>query len=98
MSPRSADAAHHAFTADDVDANRRFFEAKLRAERQLNDVVGKVKGKLDADFLLLDTRDREAYARGHIPGALCVPLAELDRLAERLPRDKELVTYCWKDT
>ena len=77
-------------------ANRDYFAAKLRAERQIVDVIRKVKeGK--GDFVLVDARGREAFALGHIPGALCVPLPELDRLLPQLPRDRELVTYCWHD-
>jgi rhodanese-related sulfurtransferase len=47
------------------------------------------------DFVLLDTRGRESFASGHIPGALCAPIDELDQLAASLPKDKEIVTYCW---
>lgn len=81
---------------NDVEANRRWFEAKLRAQRQIYEVVRKVKGDPlpDSDFLLIDSRSREEYAKGHIPGALSLPLKELDRLVGRLPRDKELVVYC----
>ena len=87
-----------AFTPEDIDANRRFFADKLRAEKCFSEAVSKVKGTSRGDFLLVDTRGRDAYAKAHIPGALCVPLAELDVLAGKLPRDKELVTYCWNAT
>jgi thiosulfate/3-mercaptopyruvate sulfurtransferase len=32
----------------------------------------------EADLVLVDARDREAYARGHLPGAISLPAAELD--------------------
>ena len=86
------------FDRNDIEANRRYFEAKLRAERQITDVAKKVQGKAKADFLLVDARGRDAYAKAHIPGALCVPLKEVESLAPLLPRDKELVTYCWSHT
>ncbi len=88
-------------TAGDVEANRRWFESKLRAERQITDVVHKVKGDVEipgSDFLIVDARSRDAYAKGHIPGALSVPLKEFDRLVGHLPRDKELMTYCGSKT
>ncbi len=47
------------------------------------------------DFILLDTRPRHAYVQGHIPGAWCAPVEELDTVQARLPKDKEIVTYCW---
>ena len=50
-------------------------------------------GKLD--FVLLDTRGREPFANGHIPGAWCAPEEEIEKLVPLLPTDKELVTYCW---
>jgi rhodanese-related sulfurtransferase len=45
-------------------------------------------------IVVLDVRPRDEYASGHIPGAVSVPLDELeDRLAS-LPRDAEIVAYC----
>jgi rhodanese-related sulfurtransferase/DNA-binding transcriptional ArsR family regulator len=46
------------------------------------------------EVTLLDVRPEEEYHAGHIPGALSVPLADLeDRLSE-LPRRREVVAYC----
>ncbi|MFL5264634.1 MAG: rhodanese-like domain-containing protein [Anaeromyxobacteraceae bacterium] len=88
-----------AFSQEDLRANREYFAAKLRAERQKADVIKQVKKEPGApDFVLVDTRARDAYAQGHIPGALCVPLAELAALAPKLPKDRELVAYCWNHT
>ncbi len=82
------------FTADEIRANRDYFAHKLHAEKQRADVLKAVEaGKFD--FVLLDTRGREAYASGHIPGALCAPLEEFDQILPQLPKDKEIVTYCW---
>ena len=86
------------FTSDDVEKNREWFEAKLRAEKQKAAVVSWVEGKSAADFLLLDSRGREPFAAGHIQGAICLPLDEVVALAGRLPKDRELVAYCWNDT
>jgi rhodanese-related sulfurtransferase len=88
-----------AFSQDEVRANRDYFAAKLRAEKQKVDVVARVKKEPGAgDFLLLDVRQRDAFAQGHIAGAFSVPLAEIPKLAAKLPKDKELVTYCWNAT
>jgi len=44
---------------------------------------------------LLDVRSAEEFAGGHLPGAVNIPVQELDRrLAEVGPRDSELVLYC----
>ncbi|GAA3015606.1 metalloregulator ArsR/SmtB family transcription factor [Streptosporangium longisporum] len=48
----------------------------------------------DPGVVVVDVRPAAAHARGHVPGAVSVPLAELrDRLGE-LPRDAEIVAYC----
>jgi rhodanese-related sulfurtransferase len=82
------------FTAAEIRANRDYFAHKLRAEKQRNDVLHAVEGG-PFDFVLLDTRGREPFASGHIPGALCVPMEELEQLTPLLPKDNEIVTYCW---
>lgn len=49
--------------------------------------------KAGAAFVI-DVRPLDEFAAGHIPGAVHLPLAELEgRLAE-LPRDQEIVAYC----
>jgi 3-mercaptopyruvate sulfurtransferase SseA len=85
------------FKEEAVQGNRDYFAAKLSAEKQKADVVKKVKEK-SGDFVILDTRAREAFEQGHIPGAWCVPLAEISALASNLPKDREMVTYCWNHT
>ncbi|GAB4100798.1 metalloregulator ArsR/SmtB family transcription factor [Sinomonas halotolerans] len=48
----------------------------------------------DGGVTVLDVRPADEYRAGHVPGALSVPLEELEgRLAE-LPADGELVAYC----
>jgi rhodanese-related sulfurtransferase len=57
-----------------------------------------VKSILDNDkkgeFLLLDVRQPEEYETGHIPGAIFIPLGELEARQEDLERDKKVITYC----
>ena len=44
---------------------------------------------------ILDTRGKEPFASGHIPGALCASMEELEQLITLLPKDREVVAYCW---
>lgn len=46
---------------------------------------------------MIDTRSREAWDQGHIPGALHIPGAELlDRAGDVVPdREATIVVYCW---
>lgn len=43
---------------------------------------------------VLDVRPTEEYRVGHIPGALSLPIAELEQRLDELPRDREIVAYC----
>ncbi len=43
---------------------------------------------------LLDVRPREEYAAGHLPGAVNIPLDELEQRLQELPADQEVVAYC----
>jgi rhodanese-related sulfurtransferase len=85
------------FSEQERELQKAYFRHKLAAEKMKVEVAKKVKeGK--GDFVLLDTRDRAAYERDHLPGALAMPLDEVDRLAASLQKDKEYVTYCWHAT
>ncbi len=84
------------FTPEDVRANRDYFAAKLRAEKQKASVVKKVKDGI-GDFILVDVRPRAAFRKAHIRGAWCAPYEELAELLPQLPPGRELVVYCWND-
>lgn len=43
---------------------------------------------------VLDVRPPEEYVAGHIPGAISVPLKELESYLSKLPRDQQIVAYC----
>ncbi len=46
------------------------------------------------DVLVVDVRPRDEYIAGHIPGAVSVPLEELERRLEELPAEADIVAYC----
>ena len=46
------------------------------------------------DITVIDVRPREEYMAGHIPGAISVPVYELDNHLGDLPEDREIVAYC----
>ena len=48
-----------------------------------------------AGAALLDVRSPEEFGRGHLPGAVNIPVQELDRrLAEVGPAERDVVVYC----
>lgn len=54
-----------------------------------------LKTALDAgDAVVVDVREPEEYAAGHVPGARPVPLAGVPALAGQLPTDKPVYLVC----
>jgi rhodanese-related sulfurtransferase/DNA-binding transcriptional ArsR family regulator len=43
---------------------------------------------------VLDVRPEDEFAHGHVPDALNIPLAQLERRLTELPADQEIVAYC----
>jgi rhodanese-related sulfurtransferase len=52
----------------------------------------RLKGKPGA--LLIDVRQPEEFREVHIPGAKLIPLGELERRLNELPRNREIVVVC----
>ena len=51
--------------------------------------------KLRDDLVtVLDVRPEDEFALGHVPGALNIPLAELERRLSELPKGSEVIAYC----
>ncbi|MFE4711992.1 ArsR/SmtB family transcription factor [Paenibacillus sp. NPDC056722] len=57
----------------------------------LNEVLNKVE---DGSIILLDVRPAEEFDAGHIPGAVSVPMEELDTYLQGLPKDTRIAAYC----
>jgi rhodanese-related sulfurtransferase len=83
-----------AWSDADIQTNREYFTRKLNAIKERNAVVKAIEQGA-FDFILLDTRPRDAFKFGHITGAWSAPLADLGAMMSRIPKDKEVVTYCW---
>ena len=64
-----------------------FFEMRLAFQTDVSDVQKAMSGG-DPGFVLVDTRNKEAWDQGWIPGAIRLEGAQLD---EAVP----VVTYCW---
>jgi rhodanese-related sulfurtransferase/TusA-related sulfurtransferase len=46
------------------------------------------------DVIVLDVREPAEYAFGHIPGAISIPLGELENRAAQLDQNKEVLVIC----
>lgn len=77
------------------------------AERAVADYLGETTREMDpvereellrrartGDVVILDVRPSLEFEAGHIPGAVSVPLNELEECLDRLPVDVEVVAYC----
>lgn len=49
---------------------------------------------MSGDVVLIDVRPALEFQAGHIAGALSIPVDELPRSLETLPKDKKIVAYC----
>ncbi|MBI5141893.1 MAG: sulfurtransferase [Nitrospirae bacterium] len=46
------------------------------------------------DFVIVDVRDEQEYAEGHIPGAVNIPVEVFATKSEILPKEKKIIVYC----
>ncbi|MFO0644573.1 MAG: rhodanese-like domain-containing protein [Polyangiaceae bacterium] len=46
------------------------------------------------EVTVIDVRPAEEYRAGHIPGALSIPVPELDARLDELPEGRDVVAYC----
>ena len=71
---------------------RDYFEARDALEPLI--ATSLLERMRSGDVVLLDVRPEDEFRSGHIPGALSVPVGELERRLAELPGDKEIVAYC----
>lgn len=90
-----------------LDALRAVAERHVTDVQHLVSTYLTVKDKLEpvprADLLerardglvtVMDVRPPEEYAAGHIPGAVNIPLKDLEKWIKKLDKNQEIVAYC----
>jgi ArsR family transcriptional regulator len=79
-----------------VDSMERIVATYFRARDQLEPVATtELLTRLrDGSVMLLDVRPEDEYGLGHLPGALNIPLRQLEQRLAELPRKQEIVAYC----
>ncbi|MEV2239874.1 rhodanese-like domain-containing protein [Micromonospora sp. NPDC049891] len=71
------------------------FLARLRFETDVADVHADLTAAVP-DLVVVDSRGDQAWAQGHLPGAVHLPTALIaERAAGAVPPDARVVTYCW---
>lgn len=48
----------------------------------------------DPDLAVIDVREAQEYASGHVPGAVLIPMSVLPVRLQDLPRDRTLYLVC----
>jgi rhodanese-related sulfurtransferase len=64
-----------------------------KAIRQVS--VDEAKALLADGVQFVDVLPAETYLREHLPGAVNLPLADIDTAPERLDPDRPVVVYCY---
>lgn len=70
------------------------FARRLAVETDVSDVHAAL-GSGDPGFVLLDSRSAQAWAQGHVPGAVHLPGREIAARVGELDRSVPIVAYCW---
>ena len=71
------------------------FARRLAVETDVSDVAAALDSGFPG-FVLLDSRGADAWAQGHVPGAVHLPGREIAaRADDELDRSVPVVTYCW---
>jgi rhodanese-related sulfurtransferase len=68
--------------------------AMLRSAPKVQQVDIEALEKHAPETVVLDVREPEEYAHGHVPGAVNVPQAEIASRLDEIPRDRPLIIVC----
>jgi rhodanese-related sulfurtransferase len=49
---------------------------------------------VDGTAIFLDVRDTGSFSAAHVPGAVNIPLSELEQRLGELPQTARIITYC----
>jgi rhodanese-related sulfurtransferase len=89
--------ALRSLAAERLPGVERMVEAYLGSREGLEPMTrDELLGRLRAGepLLVVDVRPQAEYRAAHIPGAVSIPLPELEQRLRELPRNREIVAYC----
>lgn len=72
-------------------ARRRYLGAPDTDEVDLDELLERGEA---GEVVILDVRPAPEYHAGHLPGAVHIPLPELEQRLDELPPDREIIAYC----
>lgn len=68
--------------------------APVKGLRNLNDADFRSAVQQSKDGLLIDVREPHEYKDGFIPGAKNIPLSQLSRRMDEIPKERDVFLYC----
>lgn len=68
--------------------------AMLTTSPQVEEMEAEAVEAAPADAVLLDVRELEEYAEGHISGSINLPQADLATRLDDIPRDRPVISIC----
>jgi rhodanese-related sulfurtransferase/DNA-binding transcriptional ArsR family regulator len=71
---------------------RRFLESERGPDALDRETL--IKRVRAGELVVIDVRPPEEYLAGHIPGALGIPLKQLEHALAKFPKNKDIVAYC----
>lgn len=83
--------------AERLPAVKSLVETYLGSREDLEPISGKellARLKAGEPLVVIDVRPVEEYQAAHLPGAVSIPLGELEQRLRELPRDRQVVAYC----
>jgi rhodanese-related sulfurtransferase len=94
MSSATSGSPVTAVAAAPAEEARHHFEQRLAHETDPADVWKAIEtGRVD--FVLVDCRPRASYDKAHLPGAVSLPVREMDPVRVAALPPGLLITYCW---
>ncbi len=61
---------------------------------EINPKEAKTRLEANPDLFVLDVREPEEYAAGHIEGAILIPLGQIGFRSGELPKDRPILCVC----
>lgn len=66
----------------------------LKGLRNYNAIDFEKEIERSSNHVLIDVREKTEYSKGFIPGAVNIPLSELKRRLDEVPKNREILLYC----
>lgn len=66
----------------------------MYTQLSIEDYQEQFANNADADYVLIDVREEEEFEAGHLPGAILLPLGEIQFRMDEVDEEKPVVLVC----